>query len=282
MLQQYTNPKLGSILALTDDLRLHRNELTIQRGLVEVLWNKSNENVQLLIDDIPVTLAPNQMVTVTFFQHLSFQKGTPPLTAFVFNREFYCLVEYDSEVGCNGILFFGTQDIPVISLPEDEIRKFEDLFDVFIEEFGNRDNIQGDMLQMLLKRLIIKCTRLAKTQRIVKSLDNQQIEVIRNFNFMVDVNFKTHKQVHEYAEMLHKSPKTLSNLFAIYNQKSPLQIIHERIILETKRMIYFTDKNVKEIAYELGFDDPTSLSKLFKKVTGETITEFKDKNPLPL
>ena len=131
------------------------------------------------------------------------------------------------------------------------------------------------MLQMLLKRLIIICTRLAKQQLIVKTLDNDQIDIIRKFNVLVDTNFKSKRKVGDYADMLFKSPKTLSNLFAIYNQKSPQQIILERVALEAKRLISFSDKQNQEIAFELGFNDPAHFSRFFKKMTSYSPTEFR-------
>jgi len=119
-------------------------------------------------------------------------------------------------------------------------------------------------------------TRLAKEQLIVKTLGNDQIDTIRRFNFLVDVHYKTKRKVSDYAEMLYKSPKTLSNLFSIYNQKSPQQIILERIALEAKRLINFTDKQNQEIAFELGFNDPAHFSRFFKKMTQMTPSEYRE------
>ena len=227
-----------------------------------------------------IRLLPNQLVTVTYLQKISFTSSKLPITALVFNREFYCIADHDSEVSCNGILFFGTQDLPIISIPEDQKKRFDLLYDVFVEEFSTPDKIQGDMLQMLLKRLIIMSTRLAKEQLIVKTLNNEQIEVIRKFNFLVDIHYKSKRKVSDYAEMLYKSPKTLSNLFSTYNQKSPQQIILERLALEAKRLIHFTDKQNQEISYELGFNDPAHFSRFFKKMTQMTPSEYREIPPL--
>lgn len=71
-----------------------------------------------------------------------------------------------------------------------------------------------------------------------------------------------------------KSPKTLSNNFAKF-EKSPLQIIHDRIILEAKRLLIYTEKTAKEIAYEIGFEDASHLSRMFKKHTSFSPSEFK-------
>ncbi|MBX2901647.1 MAG: AraC family transcriptional regulator [Cyclobacteriaceae bacterium] len=59
------------------------------------------------------------------------------------------------------------------------------------------------------------------------------------------------------------------------NEKTPLQLIHERIILEAKKMLLYTDKSSKEISFELNFSDPVQFSRLFKNVTGVAPIKFK-------
>ncbi|WP_299533326.1 helix-turn-helix domain-containing protein [Ulvibacterium sp.] len=277
---EFHDPKLGSLFGLTTDIKNTRDQFSVHAGNINILWNKNEEAVTIIVDGIPFELLPDQLMTTTYLQHVSYEKAEIPITAFVFNREFYCIRDHDEEVSCNGILFFGTQDIPIVSIPKDQRPKFNLLYQVFVEEFSTPDNIQGDMLQMLLKRLIIICTRLAKEQHIVKKLDNEQIDVIRKFNVLVDIHYKTKRKVSDYADMLYKSPKTLSNLFAIYNQKSPQQIILDRLALEAKRLINFTDKQNQEIAYELGFNDPAHFSRFFKKMIGQSPTKYRETNTI--
>ena len=242
-----------------------------------MVWNRNKEPQNLLVDGIKVILKCNQIMTLTYLQKAQISSlGSKPLTTFSFNREFYCINTQDHEVSCSGIIFFGALDTPIITLSQEEIGKFELLFSVFLDEFQTRDNIQGEMLQMLLKRLIIKTTRIAKAQRIPHDLKADQLELVRKFNALVDLHYKEKRTVAEYADMLYKSPKTLSNTFSKYSGKTPLQVIHERIILETKRQLLFTDKTVKEISHELGFHEVASFHKMFKKVTGETPQQFKE------
>jgi AraC-like DNA-binding protein len=131
------------------------------------------------------------------------------------------------------------------------------------------------MLRILLKRFIIRCTRLANKQ-LVKNGNNQtEIDLIRHFNVLVEEYFKNKKSVAEYAKLMHKSPKTIANVFSKNSERTPLEVIHERIIIEAKRMILFTDKTMKEVGFELGYEDPAQFSKLFKKHVGLTTSEFR-------
>ncbi len=275
MIYSFQGKEFGSYFGMTDHYPVDQHEFNQHEGLINILWNRSEADYTVYIDALPHVLKPHQITTSTYLQKVSFDKAAGPITAFTFNRAFYCIQDHDHEVSCNGIIFFGTQQTPVITLDEDEKRKFDLLYEVFVDEFKTRDNIQGEMLRMLLKRLIIKTTRLAKKQLIPEVLDDKQVDIIRKFNVLVDMHYREKRQVSDYAEMLFKSPKTITNLFAKYKQKSPLQMIHDRIVLEAKRLLMYTDKTAREIAFELGFEEVTSFHKLFKKVTAQTPQQFK-------
>ncbi len=273
---QYTDPSLHSFFLYTDHLAQDLPAFQERKDLNYLIWNRSDQPKTVEVDTLEITIKPNQILTTTFFHQLRMLDKSTTLTALAFNRPFYCTVDHDEEVSCNGILFFGTQDLPIISIPEENQRKFDLLLEVILDEFRTRDNIQGDMLQMLLKRFIIISTRLAKEQLKMHKLDDAQIETIRKFNFLVDMHFREKRKVKDYAELLFKSPKTLSNLFAIYNQRSPQQIIQDRIVLEAKRLLKYTDRSNQEVAYDLGFEDPAYFSRFFRKNTGLSPSDFKN------
>ena len=274
MIYKFTEKPLNTVFAITDDYEKDEYQIKEWTDTIKILWNRSEEPIDIRLDDISISLQPNQITTTTYLQYFSIQKANTGLTALLFNRSFYCIQDHDAEVSCNGIIFFGTQDIPVITLDKKEQRKFSLLYEVLVDEFQTKDKVQGEMLQVLLKRMIIKSTRLAKEQLITKKLDNRQIDTIRQYNVLVDLHFKKKRQVQDYADLLHKSPKTLSNLFKTYNAKSPLRIIHERIVLEAKRLLYYTDKSISDIAFDLGYEELAPFSKLFKKIEGITPSKF--------
>lgn len=244
--------------------------------LLTIVWNRG-ESQQILIDGNDYFFPKNTILPLMVNQSFWFEKPQN-LVIWRFNREFYCIVDHDKEVSCVGFLFYGMREITFFQLSDENLHRFESLRTVFIDEFSTIDTIQGEMLRMLLKRLIILVTRIAKEQSIQPPMQELDFDIVRRYNIAVENHYKYKHQVQEYADMLSKSPKTLSNLFALYNHKTPLQIIHERITLEAKRLLIFTEKPTKEIAFELGFEEVAHFSRLFKKVVGNSPTEFKEKH----
>ena len=108
------------------------------------------------------------------------------------------------------------------------------------------------------------------------NFDNSSLDIVREYNFLVENHFREKHSVADYADLLNRSPKTISNLFKKLGPKTPLQYIHDRLMLEARRLLHFTDKSIKEVAYDLGFDDLQSFSRFFKKQEGRSPKEFKE------
>ena len=265
------------------DLLLLRNEEDFDRlyygrdrnnKYFTIAWNYGKKQT-ITIDGAPYEFLPDTILTLMFNQSFYFEKPAD-IVAWQFNREFYCILDHDVEVSCVGFLFGGVDQL-FISLDEKMRTKLKLLLDMFVEEFNTADNIQHEMIRVLLKRLIILITRLARTEYVpVKKIPEDRFHIIRKFNLLVEADFRTEHSVSYYAQQLYKSPKTLSNLFALYNHKSPSQVIQERILIEAKRLLYYTDKSVKHITYELGFEDTAYFSNFFKKHVGVSPVDFRN------
>lgn len=230
---------------------------------------------KIVIDEVPFVFPSRSLLPLFANQSFDFESAEH-IAAWQYNRDFYCIIDHDTEVSCAGFLFFGSFGNLFIHLDNAHWQKLDTLKKIFIEEFETSDSIQTGMLQMLLKRLIIITTRLGKEQYLKGPKDGtDRYEVLRKYNLLVEEHFKKEHKVQFYANLLNKSPKTLTNLFAQANQKTPSYIIHDRIISETKRYLYYSDKSIKEISYELGFEDAAHFSRFFKNFTKLNMTEFK-------
>ncbi|WP_406685423.1 helix-turn-helix domain-containing protein [Seonamhaeicola sp. MEBiC1930] len=246
---------------------------------IYVFIRTSITKAEVVVDSVPISIPTNSILALTAVQYFQFLKGEN-LKVYFFNREFYCIKDHDQEVGCAGLLFFGNVQNPIIYLDDKEQSKFNVLHEVFVDELETKDTIQAEMLRMLMARFIIKSTRLLKAkEELSDTTKNSKTELLRAFNVLVEEHFRTEHSVQFYANALFKSPKTLSNSFAKLNT-SPLKIIHERIVLEAKRLLIYTEKTLKEIAYEVGFEDASHLSRLFKKYTAVTPSDFKKQHKL--
>ena len=243
--------------------------------LFTIAWNRG-EAQKAVIDEVEYNFPANAILPLVVNQTFRFENAQD-VVAWQFNRDFYCIIDHDQEVSCVGFIFYGTSQVMFIQLDEKEQEKITTLLQVFEDEFETADTIQGEMLRILLVRLIITITRLGKQQYISpENEDDAKFNLYREYNIMVELNYRDHHDVQFYASALNKSPKTLANVFALYGKKTPLQIIQERIVTEAKRLLYYTDKSVKEIAGEVGFDDTSHFSRFFKKQTSSTPTEFKN------
>ncbi len=239
-----------------------------------IAWNNGAKQT-VNIDGVWHDFMPHTIIPLFFNQSFNFEKPAE-IIAWQFNREFYCVVDHDAEVSCIGFLFATVNQL-FISLDDPTQHKLKVLLDTFIEELKTPDSIQSDMLMMLLKRLIITITQLAQKKYIPESQPgDRRLDVFRKFNLLVEKNFHREHAVTYYAGLLNKSPKTLSNIFALYNEKTPQQIISERIIIEAKRLLNYTSKPVKQITYELGFEEPAYFCSFFKKRTSMSPIEFRN------
>ncbi len=257
------------VSSINDELigHLETNELAL-------LWFDTDDN-QLEIDSVNYTFNTNDILCLTSFHKVK-TINIHTVKLLKWNKPFYCIINHDSEVGCKGVLFYGAYALPVIHPNQQDVKTFDTVWKMLEQEMVSQDALQEEMLQMMLKRTLILCMRMFKEQTDYKKVDHLNIDIIREYNFLVEQHYKEKHTVAEYAELLHKSPKTLSNLFKKIGSKTPLKFIQDRKTLEARRLLSYTDKAVSEIGYELGFADVQSFSRFFKKQEGKAPADYRN------
>lgn len=215
-------------------------------------------------------ISPNQV--------LSIEGVCDEVGYFIFyNRDFYCIQIHDEEVACDGLLFNNINNLPMTTVPEQEAAFVNYLFARMEEEFMMKDTSQEEMLRTYLKQLLIRSTRLWKQQQLdgVLAQQTNEIDFFRKFTQLVEAHYKEKHTVADYADLLLMAPKTITQKFKRLNLPQPNEVIKNRIILEAKRLLVHTPMTGKEIAYELGYEDPAYFSRLFLIKTGESPSGFK-------
>src|SRR5664279_2195104 len=134
-------------------------------------------------------------------------------------------------------------------------------------EMQNADLAQHELLVSYLKIFLIGAARLKTRQQPLAAetlKGNKEPFILQKLKDAVEANFKTKHSPSDYAELLYITPKALAKITKSHFNKTPSSLINERIIIEAKRELYLTDKTVKEIAYELGYEDEYYFSRFFK------------------
>ena len=193
-----------------------------------------------------------------------------------FSQDFHCVEKHNSDIACNGILFNTPGELPAVQIPLEKVEIFEGLFQNIFREFEKNDAGKEDMLKIYLRMILVEATRIKAKQEKVRSSElSTEQRLVSQFNTLVERNYKRYHKVSDYARMIGITPKSIAKQFKKLNKSTPGEIIRDRIILEAKRLLKYTDKSTKEISFELGFEDPAYFSRMFKKNTLTSPVEFR-------
>ena len=146
-----------------------------------------------------------------------------------------------------------------------------------LEEYGTSafDEQHAPILSREIGILLLKAERL---RRLQLPKEDQQAEAslrLIAFRDLLETHYKAHWTAQQYADELAFSRKTLGALTKKYLHRSPKEVIDQRLMLEIKRLLAHTDQSIKEIAYQLGFEDPSNVNKFFRRMSGVTPTAFR-------
>lgn len=163
-----------------------------------------------------------------------------------------------------------------ISDPMVENSPFNDSFldQVTRELKSNSKYAQKEIIAKMLELYLLRLERQAHSTRVEK-FNNNYHSIFIKFKNLVEHNFAKTRNVKDYAKHLSISAKHLNVVVRDVTLNTAKSFIDQYVILEIKRAILSSDTSLKEIAYQIGFDEVTNFTKFFKKHTGFSPKEFK-------
>ncbi|MFM9989092.1 helix-turn-helix domain-containing protein [Flavobacterium sp.] len=184
-----------------------------------------------------------------------------------FHPDFFCIHKHQDEIACNGVLYNNIYNPPFVTVNQSIIPILNMVIEQMKSEMQNPALAQYELLVSYLKIFLITASRLKTEQNpeieTTTSL-NKEPFILQNLKNYIETHFKTKHSPSDYADLLNITPKALGKITKDHFNKTLTHLISERIIIEAKRELYLTNKAVKEIAYELGYEDEHYFSRFFK------------------
>ncbi len=159
-------------------------------------------------------------------------------------------------------------------LMDQEIDQAMDLFHRIENEQDPISEVAARIKEHYLGILLLRSISWSK-EAATADADRKGGQVDR-FMEMVDRDFLENKKIASYASALSISPGHLNELVKKRTGKSASEILHDRILLEAKRLLLHSSLTVKEVSFALRMEDPAYFTRMFRKATGSTPLEYRN------
>lgn len=153
----------------------------------------------------------------------------------------------------------------------------ENFLNQLIQELESRNTYaQKNIIAALFDLYLLRLERKSQPNK-TQNNNSKQYNTFKQFKNLVESNYTSTRNVKDYANMLFISTKTLNQVVKEFTLNTAKSFIDDYVILEAKRAIVTTEKSLKEIAFDTGFDEVTNFTKFFKKKTEISPKNFKKK-----
>lgn len=275
-------PQEFEIVDLSELYSKSKNILTHlhRSGFYHIIWFKDC-NVTHLVDFKPVKIKSNSLLFLNKdVVHRFDDKETVKGIVLLFTDSFFCKSENDTKFLRTSILFNDLLEVSPIQL-NDQAVAFNSLLKLMTYESQVlNDGFQANILQKLLYNFLLFAEREKHKQGFTRIKKGADLDYVMLFKDLLESDYKNQKQVKYYAKKIIVTEKRINQATTKILGKSAKELIDDRVLLEAKRILTHTQDSIKEIAYQLGFDEPTNFIKYFKKHVSATPTEFREQHSL--
>jgi AraC family transcriptional activator of pobA len=159
-----------------------------------------------------------------------------------------------------------------LRLDKDTAAQLGKVYEIMEEEY-EKGNSSAPILKALLKVFLLQLMRIKEQDFTVQDINQKRVY---EFMVLLEMNYQQVRNTDFYAGKLGISSKRLNQILKEKLDKTGMQLIHDRIVLEAKRQIIHSESTIKEIAYDLGFKDRPYFSRFFKQHTGQSPEQFQN------
>ncbi|MBB6330787.1 AraC-like DNA-binding protein [Chryseobacterium sediminis] len=240
-----------------------------------VLWKGSGV---FSVDDINYSYSGCNILFLSPYQKLKLaSESDENIDVLFFHGDYYCIEYHKEEVACNGLLFNNIYLNPEVELSEENYSYILELFNHIKKEESEKHPFSESIIKTYIQLILaIGSKQKSSIENSAVSHDKLPNKNAAEFQKLLEVHFKSEKELSFYSDRLSITNNTLSKAVKKEFAKTPTQLINERIILESKKLLHLTYRSVKEIASELGFADEFYFSRYFKKSVGCSPKKYRE------
>jgi AraC family transcriptional regulator, transcriptional activator of pobA len=157
---------------------------------------------------------------------------------------------------------------------------FDYLYDLLLKiqkEFHTSNKWRGEIIRNYVNIILSHLSRIYLDKKKKKSSDIIDDSLLIKYKKLLNEKFLELRQISDYSGQLFVTPGHLNDKIKELTGKTAKELLNERIILEAKRLLFYDNSSIKEIANNLNFWDTAYFTRFFKKQTELTPQEFRQK-----
>jgi len=254
-----------------------KTDIPHRHNYYTLIWSQNNADGKHVIDFREYGLKENTVFFVSPGQiHQIVTPKKPKGWVITFSKSFLQHHHISEEFIERINLFNSFEERPPLLLSEESAEKMHHIFEMMEADFNSPGELQIALMSAYLKIFLIFCVNSCDRGEQELTDDHGGKSILKNFKSLVKGNYRKMHKVSEYAEIMTITPKYLNQVVKSLLGQTAKEVIQEKIVLNAKRELKYSDKSIKEIAYELGFNDPLYFSSFFKKCEGVSPGKFRE------
>jgi len=169
--------------------------------------------------------------------------------------------------------------VALLTLDDKDNDWFKKLFELLHAalHISQRTIFEAQLIQSLLNAFMYRAASLYQQQENtrISEYSSRNIDITKKFRQLLQQNFREMKKPSEYAEKMNFSASYLNDTVKAVTGFPLTFFIRQEVISEAQRLLYYSELSVKEIAYNLGYEDDKYFIRLFGKSTGISPANFR-------
>jgi AraC-like DNA-binding protein len=144
------------------------------------------------------------------------------------------------------------------------------------QELMRREQVMVDVVRGYLDVLLIKCAQWVRDAAEANGPVTDEHDPVRRFQELVELGYLHERQVAHYADKLALSADHLNELVKKRLGRTASSVIHDRLLLEARRLLLHSEQSIKEVGYALNLQDPAYFARWFRKAEGRSPAEYRE------